>query len=95
MACLNLYQILFLNLCSNLCQIVSESVSNPMSESVFESVHENSNSKLMHAQESHPNSKNEVTIFNSLLQIKIESHVDNEDLNLFIAIRKGTRESTK
>lgn len=72
-----------------------EFVSNPVSESVFESVHEYSNSKLMHAQESNPNSKNEVTFSNSLLQIKTESHMDNEDLILFVAVRKGTREATK
>ena len=51
--------------------------------------------KPMQVQESNSNPSNEVTISNPPLQDEIEFHVVNDDQDLPIAIRKGTRESTK
>lgn len=46
-------------------------------------------------QESNLDAKNEVTISNSALQVQIQFHVNDENLYLFITIRKGTRECKK
>ncbi|XP_024020138.1 uncharacterized protein LOC112091248 [Morus notabilis] len=51
--------------------------------------------KPMQVQESNSNPSNEVTISSHFLQDKTELHVDNDDQDLPIAIRKGTRECTK
>lgn len=52
-------------------------------------------SESVQVQESNPDPENEVAISNSSLQVEIESHVGNDDLDLPIAVRKGTRECTK
>ena len=48
-----------------------------------------------HAHESNLNPENEVTLSDPSLQSKIESHENNFNQDLPIAIRKGTRECTK